>query len=398
MSDTLINVEGVSKKFCRSLKRSLWYGMQDLGSEILGLRHGGNAELRADEFWAVKDVCFELKRGECLGLIGRNGAGKTTLLKMLTGLIKLDKGRIEMRGRVGGLIALGAGFNPILSGKENLYVNASVLGLTKREIDEKYDEIVAFADLGDSMDMPVQNYSSGMQVRLGFAVATTLEPDILILDEVLAVGDAKFRNKCYNKIGKMHMQAATIFVSHSMDQIAQVCDKVLVMDQGKVLHIGDLGEGIDLYESLNSVGEDGESKSFETIIPPVEYVDIRLSPRTVSHGSSAVFEMEIVSSEQIIDAKLRIVCYSDIGVPFAEWNNSRQGIHFSIPAGRSIIRLTLGPINFKAGCYLLGVNLNNNTGLSMLCWSFKKHRIEVDSVTKVGPSIALQSGMEVVVL
>jgi len=127
MSEPLIKVEGLSKKFCRSLKRSLWYGVKDLSNELIGRRHGGNGELRPDEFWAVRDISFELRRGECLGLIGHNGAGKTTLLRMLNGLIKPDAGRIEMRGRVGALIALGAGFNPILTGRENIYTNASVL-------------------------------------------------------------------------------------------------------------------------------------------------------------------------------------------------------------------------------------------------------------------------------
>src|SRR5580658_5961431 len=154
MSDILVKVEGVRKKFCRSLKKSLWYGLKDMAAEMVGgsLQHD---HLRKDEFWAVNDVSFELKRGECLGLIGRNGAGKTTLLKLLNGLIKPDHGRIEMRGRVGALIALGAGFNPILTGRENIYVNGSVLGLTKKEIDEKIEEIIDFADIRDSIDSPV---------------------------------------------------------------------------------------------------------------------------------------------------------------------------------------------------------------------------------------------------
>ncbi|MEI8078291.1 MAG: ATP-binding cassette domain-containing protein, partial [bacterium] len=159
MSDVLVSVDQVSKKFCRSLKKSLWYGVRDVASEILG----GNQrerELRTGEFWAVKDVSFELKRGECLGLIGRNGAGKTTLLRMLNGLIKPDHGRITMRGRIGALIALGAGFNPVLTGRENIYVNGSVLGLAKREIDEKIGEIIDFAEIGEFIDTPVQNYSS----------------------------------------------------------------------------------------------------------------------------------------------------------------------------------------------------------------------------------------------
>lgn len=251
MSDTLVKVENVSKKFCRSLKKSLWYGMQDLGNELLGRRHGGNGELRLDEFWAVKDVSFELKRGECLGLIGRNGAGKTTLLRMLNGLIKPDAGWIEMRGRVGALIALGAGFNPILTGRENIYVNASVLGLSKQEIDAKFEEIVEFAELGEFIDAPVQSYSSGMQVRLGFAVATALKPDILLLDEVLAVGDTAFRAKCFERIGNILSNISVIFVSHDQNQIMRICDNVILLKNGIVKYEGATQEGLSVYRKEN---------------------------------------------------------------------------------------------------------------------------------------------------
>jgi lipopolysaccharide transport system ATP-binding protein len=249
-SETLVKVEGVSKKFCRNLKKSLWYGMKDLGGELLG-RGRDRDELRAEEFWAVKDVSFELKRGECLGLIGRNGAGKTTLLRMLNGLIKPDKGRIEMRGRVGALIALGAGFNPILTGRENIYVNAAVLGLSKKETDEKFDEIVDFAELGEFIDAPVQSYSSGMQVRLGFAVATALNPDVLLIDEILAVGDYGFKMKAYSRIGKILNQSAVIFVTHSMTQLYRICDKVSVMNKGYINNYKIIGEAIKAYHTYN---------------------------------------------------------------------------------------------------------------------------------------------------
>ena len=209
--DVQVRVEFVSKKFCLDLKRSLCYGFLYDVSDLLG-RHGSEQNLRRGEFWAVNDVSFELRRGECLGLIGRNGAGKTTLLKMLAGLIKPDRGRIEMRGRVGALIALGAGFNPILTGRENIYVSGAVLGLRKKEIDAKYNDIVDFAEIGASIDAPVHNYSSGMQVRLGFAVATAIQPDILLLDEVLSVGDAQFRAKCFQRIGKILSRSAVIFL------------------------------------------------------------------------------------------------------------------------------------------------------------------------------------------
>lgn len=250
MSETLIKVQGVSKKFCRSLKKSLWYGMQDLGREITGRKHGGNGELRPDEFWAVKDVSFELKRGECLGLIGHNGAGKTTLLKMLNGLIKPDAGSLTMRGRVGALIALGAGFNPILTGRENIYVNGAVLGLNKREIDEKLEEIIEFAEISDFIDAPVQSYSSGMAVRLGFAIAAKTEPDILLLDEVLAVGDVGFQAKCFNTIAEFRERGtAFILVSHNMHQITRHSDRVLYLNHGSIAHLGDLDTGIGHFLS-----------------------------------------------------------------------------------------------------------------------------------------------------
>ena len=218
-TEILVKAEGVSKKFCKDLKMSLWYGVKDL---IAGLR--GNKEkrlLRPKEFWAVRDISFELRRGECLGLIGHNGAGKSTLLKILNGLINPDEGKVTIKGRVGALIELGAGFNPILSGRENIYNNGAVLGFSKKEIDEKIEQIIDFSEIREFIDMPVQNYSSGMKVRLGFAVAAQMEPDVLIIDEVLAVGDLGFVLKCFKKIDAILPNTAVIFVSHSMPMISR---------------------------------------------------------------------------------------------------------------------------------------------------------------------------------
>ncbi len=246
-NDILVKVEGVSKKFCRDLKRSLFYGVKDISSELFGSKKNG--QLRKDEFWAVDNVSFELKRGECLGLIGHNGAGKSTLLKLLNGLLKPDKGKITMHGRIGALIELGAGFNPILTGRENIYNNGAVLGFSKKEIDAKYDAIVAFAEMDEFIDMPVQNYSSGMKVRLGFAVASQMEPDVLLIDEVLAVGDIGFKVKCFNRITELLRNSAVVFVSHAMPQIARICSEVKMMEHGKSSYIGrDIGFGISLYQ------------------------------------------------------------------------------------------------------------------------------------------------------
>src|SRR5262245_27816341 len=244
-NDVLIRSENVSKKFCRDLKKSLWYGVQDMVADFLPSRpahkvgvsatvHDGSqpaqSHLRTDEFWAVKDLCFSLRRGECLGLIGHNGAGKTTLLKLLNGLIKPDEGRIQIRGRVGALIALGAGFNPILTGRENIYINAAVLGLSKRETEDRLRDIIEFADIGTFIDSPVQSYSSGMAVRLGFAIATALRPDVLLLDEILAVGDGAFQAKCFNVLAEFQKQGtAFILVSHNMRIISRLSQRALYL-------------------------------------------------------------------------------------------------------------------------------------------------------------------------
>ena len=251
MADTLVSVHGVGKKFCRSLKRSLWYGLRDLGSELAG-RGSASRKLLKNEFWAVKDASFHVQRGETLGLIGHNGAGKTTLLRMLTGLIKPDAGRIEVRGRLQALIALGAGFNPLLTGRENIYINASILGVSKRDIDRLFDRIVDFAGLEDSIDMPVQSYSSGMTVRLGFSISAHLEPDILLVDEVLSVGDLAFRTKCQVRIGEMKQRGvAIILVSHNLHTITHVCSRAITLDRGRVVFDGDTERAIDIYrESL----------------------------------------------------------------------------------------------------------------------------------------------------
>ncbi|EOZ93755.1 Teichoic acid export ATP-binding protein TagH [Indibacter alkaliphilus LW1] len=246
--DVLIKVDGVSKKFCKSLKRSLWYGVGDITRSVFGLN--SSDKLRRDEFWALENVSFEVRRGECLGLIGHNGAGKSTLLKLLNGLINPDAGSIEMKGKVGALIELGAGFNPILSGRENIYNNGAVLGFTKTDIDQKFDEIVAFAELEEFIDMPVQNYSSGMKVRLGFAIASQMEPDILLIDEVLAVGDMGFVIKCFNRMDQLLQNTAVILVSHSIPQVARMATKLCVFEKGKSKYVGeDVPEGINIYYS-----------------------------------------------------------------------------------------------------------------------------------------------------
>jgi len=260
-----IRAEGVSKKFGLTLRQSMKYGLRDVARKLAG-RSSTSGVLREGEFWAVNDVSFELHGGEALGIMGVNGCGKTTLLRILNGVYAPDAGRIQIRGRVGALIAAGAGFAPMLSGRENVYVNGALLGLTTKEIDGLMDEIIAFSELGHFIDLPVKNYSSGMYVRLGFAIAALSRPDVLLMDEVLAVGDLNFQKKCFDHILQLKRQGtAIILVSHSPGAIWSVCDRGLFMDHGKVMREGPVEDVIRAYDNQNSYNALASETQFTTV-------------------------------------------------------------------------------------------------------------------------------------
>ncbi len=243
-SDIVVDVRGISKKYSKDLRSSLRYGVTDIFSELFG--RGGNSDrLRPSEFWALKNVSFQVKRGECLAIAGRNGVGKSTLLKIICGIIRPTAGITKAYGRIGSMIELQAGFNPILSGRENLFVNGQILGMSIPEIRSKQDSIIAFAELEDFIDSPVRAYSSGMSARLGFSIATHFEPDLLILDEVLAVGDAEFRQKSFQKIGEMRNTCGIVFVSHLKTQVKQLADRILFLNK----------DGFSIHESISELDD-----------------------------------------------------------------------------------------------------------------------------------------------
>jgi lipopolysaccharide transport system ATP-binding protein len=267
-SDVVLSVQGISKKFCRSLRRSLFYGIQDIAGELSGSRRQ-STKLRSQEFWALDDVSFDLHRGEAIGLIGVNGSGKTTLLRIISGLIKPDRGCVKIRGQIAPLIALGAGFSPVLTGRENVYANMSILGLTKKQIDDRFEEVVDFAELWDAIDAPVQSYSSGMAARLGFACAIHTDPDILLIDEVLAVGDARFRSKCERRLADLLKQGTSfVLVSHSFQNILNSCTSAVYLSKGRVLMVGNARDVMNEYEKdLFSVRTD-EATPVPFVLPP----------------------------------------------------------------------------------------------------------------------------------
>jgi lipopolysaccharide transport system ATP-binding protein len=293
-NNILIKAEGVRKKFCRSLKRSMFYGISDISKDILGLKTGSQT-LRKDEFWSLDDISFEVKRGECLGIIGANGAGKSTLLKMLNGIILPDGGKITMKGKVGALIEVGAGFHPMLSGRENIYINGSILGMSKKEIDDNFNSIVEFAELKDSIDMPVKHYSSGMYVRLGFAIAAHVKPDILILDEVLAVGDIAFVAKCFQHLSSIKKDTAIILVSHDMRNISRICDNALFIEGGKQLYSGSTAKAINCYRREMAPSEKKVDSYNNGII---EFKNIEMN-KAVNQFVNAIITLQLYIKEEV---------------------------------------------------------------------------------------------------
>lgn len=388
-NEVLVKVQGISKKFCRDLKKSLWYGMKDVAGELFPFGKQKSKiqnltpdlqpltcdpNLRDGEFWANKDISFELRRGECLGLIGRNGAGKTTLLKMLNGLIKPDQGTIEMRGRVGALIALGAGFNPILSGRENIYVNGSILGLTKIEIDEKIEAIIDFAEIREFIDSPVQSYSSGMQVRLGFAVATALEPDVLILDEVLAVGDVRFRSKCYNIIAKMRPTTAIIFVSHHRGDLSRICDSGLFLSRGKSIGKTELNLALERYDAADS-GNNADASDIST--DGIQLKSIKLSSSEISLGQSVKVQATLALEKELSNAFFRISVMDAGDNCVAEWQSANHNWATDYAAGEHFICIDLDNIRLAHGTYDLNFILGAYGVADYLILRYKFVRIRV---------------------
>jgi len=245
-----ISVNGISKKFCKSLRRSIIYGLADITGSSLGIRPN-TRQLRKDEFWAVRDVSLSVNKGDMVGLIGQNGSGKTTLLRLLAGVFPPDGGEAILTGRLAALLTVGAGFHRHLSVRDNVYINATILGMSRKEIDEKFDAVIAFSGIGDFIDAPVAVLSDGMYVRLGFSIALAMQPDILLIDEVLAVSDREFREKCIDALRRITQESAAVFVSHNMEIVKKVCNGIVVMNKGTVAFKSkDVAEGIAYYNSL----------------------------------------------------------------------------------------------------------------------------------------------------
>jgi lipopolysaccharide transport system ATP-binding protein len=254
-NNLVLDIKNLHKKFTKDLRRSMIYGTKELISGFIG-KPPNFSKLRKSEFWALERINIKLSKGQILGIVGANGSGKSTLLRLIAGIYPPDIGSISIQGRVAALISLGAGFHPQMSGLENIYLKGTMLGMTRKEIDKKYNDIVDFSELDDFIDSPVSNYSSGMRVRLGFSIATASDPDLILLDEVLAVGDRKFRAKCFRKIDNLSEDASAIFVTHNTELLFRICTDLLVLDQGRIQYSGNnISEGLEYYYSKYKLNE-----------------------------------------------------------------------------------------------------------------------------------------------
>ncbi len=391
--ETVIQLDSVSKKFCRSLKRSMWYGALDIVRDGLCVRPN-LGKLRKKEFWAVQDTSFELKRGEVLGIIGPNGAGKTTILKMLNGIILPDMGSITVRGRVGALIAVGAGFHPQLTGRENVYINGAILGMSKREIDRKFKMIVDFSEIGDFLDTPVKHYSSGMFIRLGFSVAVHCDPDILLIDEVLSVGDIGFRAKCIERVRNLiNKGTSVIFISHNMDAVIGLCDRTMVMDGGRVKYIGESKDAVVSFKEIMNNHRAAQHKAAlkkhkslpdekrKVEIVHVGFFDEGNNNKSVFEtGQEMVVRITFRALQEIEEPVFGVGIWRSDGLYVTGLNTYLDEYLIERIDGYGMIELRLKELNLLDGEYLVTVGVLSKGSLGFYVLEKNKYRFFVHSV------------------
>jgi len=377
--DVVLSARNVGKKFCSRLRRSMLYGIRDLSCNLLGVRTDRSVT-RRDEFWALEDVKFDLKRGECLGLIGPNGSGKTTLLRLLAGIFPPDRGEIGVRGRVGALIALGAGFHPHMTGKENVFLNAAILGMPHAEIAAKFDSIVDFAEIGDFINAPVSTYSSGMRVRLGFAVAIHIDPDLLLVDEVLAVGDMGFRAKCYNAMAEMARNAAVIFVSHNMTHVSRISTRCILLNHGKIHFSGPTNKAVMEYQRFfEKDAEDVRAGSGEARVERAEVVGADGVGKVICRvGEPICIRMRIESSIDIHQATINLGFCTPGGDLVAECGNYVYPHPIRLERGRPVsVDAHLDALSLNPGVYTVGVILMSGDMVAHYDWRGRVLTLEV---------------------
>jgi lipopolysaccharide transport system ATP-binding protein len=381
-AEIVIRAEGLGKKYLigHQSERARYTALRDvIGRTARNLVRTTGEMLRGramiagdttEEFWALKDVDFELKRGEVLGIIGRNGAGKSTLLKILSRITEPTEGRVQIRGRAASLLEVGTGFHPELTGRENIFLNGAILGMTQKEIRRKFDEIVAFAEVEKFLDTPVKRYSSGMYVRLAFAVAAHLEQEILIVDEVLAVGDIDFQKKCLGKMNEVSRSQgrAVLFVSHKLESVLDLCTRAIYLESGAVQAIGNASSIVSAYlkNQISTSGavdvidreRCGQFRSKARVAAILPYHDW-----TIPFRESLSFELSINASQKFDEIVIVICICSSGGLEFATWSSEYNNLSLALEPGINNFKIEFQSLNLVPGHYSLGVAILRDRGV-----------------------------------
>ncbi len=368
--NAIIKVEKLAKKYIlrhqqsagyRTLRESIYSGFKRIKERLLGKESSFKSK---EEFWALQDISFKVGRGDKLAIIGRNGAGKSTLLKLLSRITVPTKGRIELNGRVASLLEVGTGFHPELTGRENIFLSGSVMGMKRAEIKRKFDEIVSFSGIERFLDTPVKRYSSGMYVRLAFSVAAHLEPEILLIDEVLAVGDFEFQKKCLGKMDEVAKVGRTIlFVSHNMGAIKNLCDYGILLDNGKISEKGDIDNIITNYyshfESINPVDltliKHGGKQRF-SFLRSLSIFDIKGNLCNIFKiGSSIIFKFNLELKEDVENLELGILIIDSVDICIHRYISSWEGLKMKYKKGIHFFQVEIPDILLFPGSYTISI-------------------------------------------
>ncbi len=371
----------IDLKFDRVSKRYSLRGESEQDSARHPLvRKIQNLRRRTRDFWAVRDVSFEVARGEALGIIGHNGAGKSTILKLLSGITAPTSGEITINGRIAGLIEVGSGFHPELTGKENIYLNGSILGMRRREITEKLDSIVEFAGVRQFVDTPVKRYSSGMYVRLGFSIAAHLDPDVLLLDEVLAVGDAAFQAKCIGRIDELKRAGTTIvFISHDLDAVEKLCDRVLLMERGSVKASGSAHEVIAEYQNTATKfvpsappSQDAEDLLRKVTISSINFFDgANREAAGFQTGEPMTVQLKYEAQEFVTEIVFEVFFYAQDGRLHSQFTTERDGARMTLEPGTGVVKFVCPQLGLQPGTYLIDATIDSHD------WQFQCATIRV---------------------
>lgn len=409
MNETLVSVHHVYKKFCKGFKYIMLHGTTDLARDFCRLPINSEA-LRQGEFWALSDVSLELRRGETLGLIGPNGSGKSTLLKLINGIYNPDNGYIDVDARIGALIEVGAGFHPMLTGRENIYVNGSILGLTNREIADRFDEIVEFAGIESFIDTPVKHYSSGMYIRLGFAVAVFAEPDVLLVDEVLAVGDHAFQMKCYQKIHELKLKGVSIIlVAHNPYTILEHTTKAIYLNQGIFKYSGEVEPAVNQYltDTLTAIPADPVTDEFDEL--PIGGISEsgKVELKEIAFLNAKNETVNTVKSGQMLVIKLKMIFHEYVEKPIVSVNfyglggfkyglNSayeKQDLTGLTETGELFIKIK--EFHVPVGSYACSVVIFDGNLTNLILWHDKRYQLVVTRPPRARGSLRLPVDWEV---